>query len=173
MTRHLISLLITCFVFISMDSNAQNKKTTPCSKAEYKQFDFWLGNWNVYDDKEQLIGTNNIVKMTSACAIQENWVSKVSTNKGTSYNYYNATDTTWNQVWVDNTGYSLNLKGSYKNNRMTLRSGLVKSKKGDFYNQITWTKNSDHSVTQIWVIIDSNEKVVEELFRGNYKKILK
>ena len=35
--------------------------------------------------------------------LQENWISN-TVNKGTSYNYFNPVDTTWNQLWLDNQG---------------------------------------------------------------------
>ena len=170
MARFIIYVTLFTLSTIFSVVNAQNKAIKPCSSTEYSQFDFWLGNWNVYDTKNNLIGTNNIIRLSNACAIQENWVSKTSKNKGTSYNYYNKSDNSWNQLWVDNTGFSLELKGHYDTNKMVLKSKLIKSKNGDFYNQITWTKNSDGSVTQVWDYIDKNHKKIKEVFKGFYKK---
>ena len=147
---------------------AQNQK--PCSSEQHKQFDFWEGNWKVYDIKGKLIGTNKIVKMHNRCVMQENWESKTSSNKGTSYNYFDLTDKTWNQVWVDNSGYSLNLKGQYTDGSMVLKSKLVKAKKGNYYNRVTWTKKDDGSVTQVWDFINKEGKIIQEVFRGIYKK---
>lgn len=167
-----IIVYITLFTFSTLFSvvNAQNKATKPCSSSEYSQFNFWVGNWDVYDTNNKLIGTNNVVKLSNACAIQENWVSKTSKSKGTSYNYYNKSDNSWNQLWVDNSGFSLELKGQYNQSKMILKSNLIKSKNGDFYNQITWTKNTDGSVTQIWDYMDQNHKKIKEVFKGIYKK---
>ncbi|WP_420552491.1 hypothetical protein [Tenacibaculum aiptasiae] len=170
MVRFIIYVTLFTLSTIFSVVNAQNKGTKPCSSPEYSQFDFWVGNWNVYDTKKNLIGTNNIIKLSNACAIQENWVSKTSKSKGTSYNYYNKSDNSWNQLWVDNTGFSLELKGQYDANKMVLKSKLIKSQNGDFYNQITWTKNSDGTVTQIWDYIDKNHKKIKEVFKGIYKK---
>ena len=161
------------FVFFSLQIQSQNNNKAPCSTAIYKQFDFWVGNWNVYNSKNKLIGKNKIVKMNNACAIQENWSSMVGASKGTSYNYYNATDKKWHQVWVDNAGGSLVLKGNYKNNKMVLKSTLITGKKGAYYNQITWFKNSDGTVTQLWELLDKQHTAFNEIFRGTYKKITK
>lgn len=150
---------------------SQNNRKTPCSGEKYSEFDFWEGSWNVYDTKEKLIGTNKLIKMQSNCVMQENWESKVGTSKGTSYNYYNKTDDSWNQVWIDNTGYSLVLKGNLIDGKMVLKSDLITSKKGNYYNQITWTKNSDGSVTQVWEYIGEDGKILSEAFRGIYKKV--
>ena len=148
----------------------QNDAKILCNTKEYKQFDFWVGNWNVYNTDGKLIGTNKIVKMPNACAIQENWTSKTSKNQGTSYNYYNKTDKSWNQVWVDNSGFSLNLKGNFKNDSMVLSSDVVKTPKGNYYNQITWTKNNDNTVTQVWNYMSLDNKKVKEVFKGIYKR---
>jgi len=173
MKKAILVSAIAFFTFFSTEMHSQNNSKTPCSTVAYQQFDFWIGNWNVYDTKNKLIGTNTVVKMPNACAIQENWSSKTSSNKGTSYNYYNATDNSWNQVWVDNTGGSLVLKGFYKNNKMVLKSTLINGKKGRYYNQITWFKNSDGSVTQLWELLDVDHTSFNEIFRGTYKKIIK
>lgn len=167
-----IIIYISIFILSTFFSivNAQNSTKAPCSDKEYSQFDFWVGNWNVYNTNGKLIGTNHIVRVPNACAIQENWSSKTSQSQGTSYNYYNKTDNSWNQLWIDNTGFSLELKGAYSNQQMTLKSKLVNSPKGKYYNQITWTLNKDGSVTQVWDYIAENDQKLKEVFRGIYKK---
>jgi len=45
--------------------------------------------------------------------------------------------------------------------------------KGKHYNQITWVKNDDGSVTQIWDIFNNKHEKVQEVFKGIYKKLLK
>jgi hypothetical protein len=173
MNKAIIVFAIAVFTFLSTETYSQNKNKIPCATPVYKQFDFWIGNWNVYNAKNNLIGKNKVVKMNNACAIQENWSSETSPSKGTSYNYYNATDKSWNQIWIDNAGGSLVLKGFYKNNKMVLKSKLIRGKKGEYYNQITWFKNSDGSVTQLWELLDINNTSFNEIFRGTYKKIIK
>jgi len=173
MHKVIIVLALTIFCFLGTETQAQKKSKKPCTSAAYKQFDFWIGNWNVYDAKNNLIGKNNVVKMKNACAIQENWHSKTSTSTGTSYNYYNAADKSWNQVWIDNQGGSLVLKGFYKQHKMVLKSTLITGKKGTYYNQISWFKNADGSVAQLWELLDENNTPFNEIFRGTYKKIIK
>ena len=163
--------VITLLVLLSTSFlTAQTQLKNPCATEQHKQFDFWVGDWNVYNTQGKLIGTNKILKMHNRCVMQENWESKTSPNKGTSYNYYDLSDKTWNQVWVDNSGYSLVLKGNYSGKSMVMKSSLVSSKNGDYYNKLTWTKNNDGSVTQLWEFVDAQGKVIREAFRGIYKK---
>lgn len=166
--KRLSTLLITLFTMTSL-SNAQTKDC-PCCTEFHKQFDFWVGEWNVYDTNDKLVGENSITKLEDGCLLNEHWRS-VNGGSGRSYNYFNSTDSTWNQVWIDNQGGNLVLKGKARINKMVLKSELLRGKKVAFYaNQITWTKNEDGSVTQLWEILDQNDKVLSVVFEGIYRK---
>jgi len=162
--KHLVLLFS---VFICTISHAQN---TGCNYTQSNQFDYWVGNWNVYDTLGNLVGENNIVKQYENCVIQENWKS-TGVNKGTSYNYFNPTDTTWNQLWLDNQGSILRLKGAFSENKMIMKSDIIQGQKGWlYYNQITWVHNSDGTVNQIWEVFDDKNKFLQLAFYGVYKK---
>jgi len=137
------------FLFSALLVTAQKpeKKACPCCTKAHQAFDFWIGDWTVYDMNGKIVGTNSIKKEYDKCVLKEQWKSS-SINRGTSYNYYDLKDKTWNQVWIDNSGFSLVLKGHFIDGKMILKSKLLASKKGNYYNQITWMKNDDNSVTQ-------------------------
>lgn len=118
----------------------QNTKFCNCCTEEYKQFDFWLGDWKVYNQKGEKIGSNSIVSMQDSCVIQENWSSVGQT--GTSCTFYNKKDSSWDQIYIDNLGTVLQLKGSFQNNKIILKSEQIKNKKANFYyfNRIAWEK---------------------------------
>lgn len=170
MLRFVTGVVLFLSISFSNAMLSQNTKKQPCSGEKYSQFDFWEGSWTVYDTKDKVLGINKLVKMQSNCVLQENWVSKTGPNRGTSYNYYNKTDDTWNQVWIDNTGFSLVLKGKLIDGKMVLKSDIIKTKKGNYYNQVTWSKNNDNSVTQVWEYRNEKDEILSEVFRGIYKK---
>ncbi len=151
----------------------QTSKLCNCCTQEYKQFDFWLGEWEVYNKKGEQVGSNSIVSIQDSCLIQENWTSKQET--GTSYTYYNKIDSSWNQIYIDNLGTVLQLKGSFQNNRMILQSERVKSKKANFYyfNRIIWEKDNQGNVSQKWDIVNDKGEVLQVAFDGIYKPIIK
>lgn len=152
-------------------ANAQTNDPCHCCTSNHQAFDFWIGDWTVYNPSEKIVGTNKVVKMQNGCVIQENWEASNKTNTGTSYNYFNKNDSTWNQIWVSSTGNILNLKGNpNENGEMVLKSKLVKSSKGNYYNQIIWSKNEDGSVTQRWDILNENSEPISIAFEGIYKK---
>ncbi len=159
--------LILILLFIPAFSNAQNKG---CNYSQSNQFDFWIGEWDVYDTLGNLVGENRIEKQYENCVIQENWTS-TGVNKGTSYNYFNPKDSSWNQLWLDNQGSILILKGNYENDRMKLKSDLIPGKKVAFYyNEIVWVNNPDGTVSQIWSIYDEHDNFLQQAFYGIYKR---
>ncbi|TRO67131.1 hypothetical protein [Christiangramia sabulilitoris] len=162
--KKLSSLLFffTCLGF------AQNSDCACCSQ-EYDQFDFWVGDWEVFNEENVKIGENLILKLEDNCILNENWES-VNNSSGKSYNYYDPSDKTWNQLWISNTGNILKLKGSGTRNTMTLKSEITSSDKGDYYNQIKWTKNENGSVTQEWEIYNPDGVLINTAFKGIYRK---
>ena len=118
------------------------------------------------------MGENKIVALQDGCAIQENWTSQGQT--GTSYNYYNKADSSWGQIYIDNLGTVLELKGALKNNKMILESTKVKSTKANFYyfNRITWAKDSVGNVSQKWDIVTDKGNILQVAFDGIYKRKL-
>ncbi|HKL89931.1 MAG TPA: hypothetical protein VJ880_01985, partial [Allomuricauda sp.] len=87
-------------------------------------------------------------------------------------NFFNAQTNQWEQLWVDNAGASLKLKGNRVENQMILTSEEFTKADGKPYkNRITWTKNDDGTVRQLWEVLDE-EGNVSIAFDGLYLKVL-
>jgi len=150
--------------------NSSAQSDCVCCSDFHKQFDFWVGEWNVYDTAGNMVGENTIAKLESGYIINEHWQG-ASGGSGRSYNYFNQSDSTWNQVWIDSQGNNLVLKGRAESNKMILSSELIPGKKIDFYrNRITWTSNIDDTVSQLWEILIEDGEVVSAAFNGLYKR---
>lgn len=150
----------------SFRMNAQGS----CKTSKHRQFDFWLGRWDVFNPEGKKIGENTIHYLQDSCLIQENWIASQQT--GTSYNYYDSNDDSWNQLWVDNTGTNLVLKGGYSDGKMILQSELLTSKRDKSYyrNQLVWELLADGRVLQSWHILSAEGKLLQTVFQGYYQK---
>lgn len=134
-----------------MSSFAFTQGNCPCCTDAHRAFDFWVGQWEAVDSSGNLLGTNNIEIIQGGCALRESWSSATSGYTGTSYNYYNITDSTWNQVWIDNQGSQLVLKGNATTNRIVMSSDSLSTADGDILvHRITWLALSDGTVRQHW-----------------------
>jgi len=91
----------------------------PCNAQEFRQFDFWLGDWDVASTASGVArGTSHISREIGGCVIWENWTSSGSGYFGKSYNTYNVSLQRWEQYWVDNQGGVIFFYGGLKNSTM-------------------------------------------------------
>ncbi|MBN4070436.1 hypothetical protein JYT76_02030 [Olleya sp. AH-315-F22] len=166
--KKILSLALICFMSLSLNAQTNNCN---CCIENHQAFDFWIGTWIVTNPDGTLAGKNTIKKIQDNCILQENWTSAKGNYTGTSNNFYNYSTKQWEQVWIDNQGLSLHLKGNRIGNQMILSSDELTNKKGNkFINRITWTNNEDGSVRQLWEIIKDG-KVASVAFDGLYKKV--
>ncbi|UCF65020.1 MAG: hypothetical protein JSW33_04090 [bacterium] len=97
----------------------------PClHNPKYQEFNFWLGEWEVFNPQGQKVGENYIRKLMQGCLIQENWTSARG-SRGTSINYYDPATNKWKQNWVDENGRVIWYNGEYKENVMHFKGELI------------------------------------------------
>lgn len=166
------TLLILCFlcetVCCQTNTNTSEKENMD---RFYQQFDFWIGEWNVYKfGTETLVGVNKIERILGGKAIQETYRSSTSKYEGMSLNKFNPNSKKWEQFWVDNGGLTLHLVGGLVERKMVL-SSTENTKDGFVENQITWTPLDDGTVRQTWLTRTEKEKKWQTAFDGIYKKV--
>lgn len=93
---------------------------SPCtSDTLYRQFDFWIGEWEVFGLNGKRAGDSRVELILDSCIILENWTSAQAGYAGKSFNTYNSTSRQWQQTWVDNRGGSTEyLEGRRIGNKM-------------------------------------------------------
>ena len=115
-------LLLVVIATIGLQAMAQK---TPCTTDPlYRQFDFWIGEWDVYAKNGKKAGDSKIELILDSCIILENWKSANLSQgvyyAGKSFNTYNSTTRQWQQTWVDNVGGTTEfLEGHFENDKMT------------------------------------------------------
>jgi len=87
---------------VPLDAYGLGAAAHGCTGAPYRQFDFWLGRWDVFSGTT-LAGTNVVKSRVDGCVVEENWTS-ASLGRGRSLNAYDAVTKRWQQVWMDNQG---------------------------------------------------------------------
>jgi hypothetical protein len=163
-----LALIIFCTLSLNPLPVSSQSNTPPCSTDVYKQFDFWMGEWEVYDADGKKAGTNVIEKILDGCVIYENWTSAKSNYKGKSFNTYDNLEKTWNQVWVDSTGSTIHFSGSRSKNIMAM-TGESKNETSTIYYKMSYTLNLDDTVRQLWEQSEDQDTWVT-IFDGLYKK---
>ena len=133
-------------------------KPPTCDAAEHRQFDFWIGDWDVFGPKGNRMGTNLIRPILAGCVLEENWAGAGGMN-GKSYNAWSREAKRWHQTWVDDRGGMLQLDGGLVAGRMVLEG------KGQ---RITWSKLDGGRVRQLWESSTDEGKTWTVAFDGTY-----
>lgn len=98
----------------------------PCkASAEYRQFDFWIGEWDVRSTQGGVpSGTSSVQLILGQCIIFENWAGGSGTN-GKSFNIYDTNDKKWHQTWVSDKGTFTHYIGGLVDGKMVLVADTV------------------------------------------------
>ena len=166
-------LLIASLLLAATPAFAQQAaKPPPCMSEQHRQFDFWVGEWDVSDPAGKPVGRSRIESRLGQCVVHEHWFGAGGT-VGESFNIRNADTGQWEQFWVDNGGNRLHLKGGLVGKAMVLegvrdkpsaQTGLTQRER------ITWTPNADGSVRQLWETSADDGKRWATSFDGLYRK---
>ena len=121
-----------------------------CRAPEYRQFDFWLGSWQV-PSAGPTPSADFITAGLGGCAVFEDWHGAGGSH-GRSMSSFDAADQQWHQHWVENFGFfPLRLDGGVVDGKMVMQEtypdpfGTGKL----FTDRYTWTSVDPDDVTQL------------------------
>ena len=143
---------------------------TPCSGDAFKQFDFWLGTWEVTTPDGNFAGENLITSEENGCLILERWQS-ADGGTGQSYNFYNPATEKWRQVWISQGGMIDYEGGLTESGSMKLEGTITyvaTGRQAPFTGE--WTLNEDGTVTQYFEQYDAETEQWNAWFSGLYTR---
>lgn len=136
-----------------------------CAGAEYRAFDFWAGDWQVFGSGGAVAGSNVIRPVAGGCALQENWDDGAI--PGTSLNMYDPRMDRWTQLWMDANGFTLELGGGLDDSTMEL-TGARRGTSGTVIDRIRWSPLQGGEVRQLWETRNGPDGAWSVLFNGTY-----
>jgi len=146
--------------------SAPAKSAPACDRRECRQFDFWLGDWDVYGpDGKTVVGRSHVEGILDGCVLLENWYGAKG-GTGKSFNTWTRSDSLWHQSWVSNSGNLLLLQGSFRNGAMVLEGDSPPGTR----NRITWTPRPGGEVEQRWSTSADGGATWTTSFLGIYRK---
>lgn len=138
-----------------------------CEAPEHRQFDFWVGEWNVHRPDGQLVGTNSIQREYGGCVLHERYATARGYS-GESLNAYDPGRRQWHQTWVDNAGTLLRLNGGFADGGMRMEGETLEAGGKLVKHRISWTPNADGTVRQLWEA--GGEGAWKTVFDGTYRR---
>ena len=132
-------------------------------------FDFWIGEWEVFGPKGKQLGVSSITAVLGTGALAEHWRG-LGEIEGRSLNSYDPVRGCWHQTWVDSGGSVLLLDGGLVDGSMVLE-GLAPLEDGSTPQpqRITWTPVVD-GVRQHWQTRAGDDDPWTTLFDGHYRR---
>ncbi|MDZ4811364.1 MAG: hypothetical protein SGI99_01955 [Pseudomonadota bacterium] len=141
-----------------------------CKLSGFHEFDFWIGDWEVFATDGGKLGENRISVVNKGCTLAEHWTNS-SGGEGRSYNAFDGLTKRWYQFWTDDQGGTLSLSGGLQNGSMVLTGERPNLSDGKPQRQrITWTPNVDGSVRQLWETSDDGGASWQTSFDGAYRR---
>ena len=163
--RWLLLLLCT----LPLAGFGQQKPFDCNTSPAHRQFDFWLGDWEVRDGEGNLGGHNRISAEQNGCVLEEQWRS-LRGGTGQSLNYYDPGSGKWRQLWLDAGASIIDISGGLSDGSMVLEGSiyyLAADTKKPFRG--TWTLLEDGRVRQFFQEQDA-EGLWQTWFEGFYSR---
>ncbi|WP_164116379.1 hypothetical protein [Sphingorhabdus sp. Alg239-R122] len=147
-------------------------QTPPCDTPEHKQFNFWLGTWDVTPaGRDAPSATNILTSEHLGCVVSEDYTTKGGYT-GMSMSFYDAARKVWHQTWIGRDGGALFIEGGLndKGEMVLGDKGMAHKAKDAPISRVTWTPNADGSVRQHWQSSQDDGTTWTTVFDGLYTK---
>lgn len=168
-------------LIVSLTYQATNAQTlppaNPCiTDVVYRQFDFWIGDWEAFNIKGQKAGDSKISLILDSCVVLEEWSNVAVPGgfiyKGKSFNTYNSIQKQWQQNWVDNVGGSTQyVLGKYDDKKIIFQTEPWKYSKDTMaMNRLTFFNLGPDQVRQFGEITKDNGQTWVTQYDLDYRR---
>lgn len=167
------SSLVLCLTFIPLTVGhaAPAASASKCPAPEFRQFDFWLGDWDTFEvvgDTATSIARTHVDLIAGGCAVHELY-EQTDGLIGDSILSFDPVRKAWQQTWVTNGGSLMVLTGAFKEGAVTLEGEVHSGTGKNFLQRITW-KAENGGVREAGVFSKNGGKTWEPAFDVLFKK---
>lgn len=140
-----------------------------CSEPASRQFDFWIGDWDVYarTAPDKLVAHSEVKGMFGGCVVRETWAPLVGGGGG-SFSAYQANQG-WKQTWVDAFGAWVEFRGAAIASGMVLQGVWPQPGKPDQLTRMTYRRLDPSQVEQIGETSDDGGRSWQPSFDFIYR----
>lgn len=164
-----LALLAVLATGAPLAAQAGDAGARPCDAIEaHREFDFWLGEWDVVAADGRRLGVNSITRPEQECMLVERWEA-ANGSRGTSINYFDPATGHWVQYWVTASSL-LDLEGGMADGSMRMEgmSRQLANPDASSRTRGTWTPLDDGRVRQVFETWDGDEETWRVVFEGYY-----
>jgi hypothetical protein len=137
--------------FTKLSSTLEGNRA-PCKQgdptSDYRQFDFWLGDWDVFDKAGDALGSSHVERILANCVLFETWRG-LGAGEGRSLSSWNPGLHRWEQYWVDGQGVPIFFTGRLEQGELRLRAYSASRSGTPLQRRMTFSKLPDGRVRQL------------------------
>jgi hypothetical protein len=143
----------------------------PCDHQDgFRDFDFWVGDWDVHLANGSPAGTNTITREERGCVVIERWLS-AGGGTGMSINYLDKITGEWVQIWNASGGSQINIRGGLTEDGMAMEGTLHSVAAGTTVPfRALWTPLDDGRVRQYFEQSNDDGETWVPWFEGFYSR---
>jgi hypothetical protein len=125
-----VGLLTACGAVPCMEASpAQPVELRACTAPAQRQFDFWVGDWDVFERTGQRVARARVSLILDGCVLLEEY-DGVDGHLGKSFSLYDGAIGRWRQTWVTNRGEVLDIQGELEPSGAMVLSGFDRDPAG-------------------------------------------
>jgi hypothetical protein len=94
-------------------------------RPEFRQLDFWLGDWEVFN-KDQKLSDTRVEHILNGCALAETWQPVEAGHAGRGLSTYDPLTQKWEYFWVADNAYMSHWTGVLIGNEMRFDAEQIK-----------------------------------------------
>ena len=153
-----------------LGASAPTNSAAGCNVPEYRQLDFWLGDWDTFDpgDSTTSIARAHVDLIAAGCAVHELY-EQTDGLIGDSILSFDPVRKLWQQTWVTNRGSLMVITGRFKEGVLTLEGAAHLRNGKSPLQRITW-KAEGSGVRESSVISKDGGKTWEPAFDVLFQK---
>lgn len=144
--RHALAVI----AFITGMSAAANAAAdapspAPCSAIEYRQLDFWIGDWDTFDSDNLNGGSIAhavVTPLVDGCAMHERY-EQTDGLVGDSILSFDPVRRQWQQTWITNRGSNMVLWGELRDAALVLEGQVHLRNGSTVLQRITWRSEGE------------------------------
>ena len=140
-----------------------------CETPEHRQFDFWVGRWDVYaTGTERLVGRSLIERLYAGCALRENWMPLRGSGGG-SLNSWIPADRRWRQAWADSSNDFKLFTGGLEGEAMVLTAETREPDGRPALERMRFTREAGGAVRQLGTVSTDNGATWQPRYDFTYR----